>query len=87
MVAVAEGGGRKEDILGGGAVEDGDAAARDVRVAVVQVEEERGVAGVAGEDLRGEGGEDAAAGRAIRGVVRDGFRGVSGETGKFWAAM
>jgi hypothetical protein len=80
VVAVTEGAGGEEDVLGAGAVEEGDTAARAVGVAVVEVHKERGVAGVAGKDLEDDGSENAAGRSIVGGVVRGGLgRGVRGD--------
>jgi hypothetical protein len=75
VVAIAEGAGGEEDVRGAAAVEEGDAAAGAVGGAVVQVHEERGLAGVAGQDLEDDSSEDAAAGGIVGGVVGNGLGG------------
>ena len=87
VVAVTELGDGSGDCRGTGAVEERVAALGRVGAAVVEVHEEGGVAGVACQHLKGEGGEDAAAGGAVvRGGTSAGtLAGVSGEIGKVWA--
>src|SRR5207249_6193981 len=52
VVGVTELGLGEQDLYGGRAVEKGNAGARLVRAAVIEVEEEGGLARIAGEDLR-----------------------------------
>jgi len=73
VVAVTEGGDGEEDVRGAGAIEDSDTAAGAVGAAVVEVQEEGGLAEVAGDDLGGEGGEDAAGGGVVGGVIGNGL--------------
>jgi len=63
------------DLLRARAVEHHNAAAGRVRVAVVEVNQERGLTALVTDDLQGHRSEDAAPVRGVRGVIGDSFSG------------